>query len=236
MPDSYYEHPQAFVLTPEYNDNIAVLNKASEIENYWAEQFAKIRQGDTWRDLDMDAKGNLIYGKTENKADAQSEALVMRYMNAAAQQVAQRRAAVMTLQQTYGDRHRKAIGVLKEAEKKHFAAYEDPKHPYAPVMKTIGDSIPVELRGSPLAPFVIKSATATIQLGHLVKQQQTEIAELKAKLAAGGNGAASAKTTTDKKDAGPTESDTTVATSEGKGGGEPEVTFDDFERVKREID
>lgn len=225
LPDSYYEHPQAFILTKDYNDNVSVLNKAYEIEKFWQEQFVKIRQGEDWISLDgIDKDGNLVVNRTPIKGNAQSEASVMGYMNAAAQQVAERRAAALAIQHSFRQRHEQSVSVLKDAEKKHFAAYEDPKHPYAPVMKTIRDNIPTELRGSPLTSLLVKSSTAVIQLGHLVKQLQTENAELKAK----GNGTVTipAKTQSDKAAAGPTEADTTIATSGGKG--KTETAGDDF--------
>ena len=227
LPDSYYEHPQAYVLTKEYNDNISVLNKAAEIENFWQQQFVKIRQGDKWQSLDgIDKDGNLIVNPKPLEANARSEAAVMGYMNAAAQQVAERRASVLQLQHSFKARHAQSVSVLQEAEKKHFAAYEDAKHPYAPVMKTIRDSIPAELRGSPLTSLLVKSSTAVIQLGHIVKQLQTENAELKAAKGVTGAVATSVKTVNDKAAAGPTEADATVATSAGKG--KTEVVGDDF--------
>lgn len=227
MPESYYEHPNAFQLTPEYNNSAQVLNIASAVQAHWKEQFVKIRQGEDWHDIDINPKtGQIVVNGTAKKADATSEAAVMEYMNFAAQQVEKSRSNILEMQAGFKERHNNAVGVLKDAEEKHFSAYKDPNHPYAPVMKSIAASIPAELRGSPLASLLIKSSTAVIQLSNLLKEAQVKLAA--------GNGAQviAPKTIADKRNAGPTEADTQVSTSSGQKTAEPEVTIDDFMKAK----
>lgn len=226
MPESYYEHPNAFTLTPEYNNSLQVLNIASAVQAHWKEQFVRIRQGEKWQDVDINPKTGALVKGAMKEADANSEAEVMEYMNFAAKQVEKNRDNILTMQAGFKEKHNNAVNVLRDAEDKHFAAYKDPNHPYAPVMKTIANGIPEQLRNSPLAGLLVKSSTAVIQLGNLVK-------ELQAKLAAG-NGASTAKTASDKRHAGPTEADTQISSSSSQNLTEPEVTYDMFEAAKRE--
>lgn len=229
MPESYYEHPEAFVLSPEYNTNIQLLNVAERIAQHWKAQFANIRKGEDWTDIDIDIKtGRLVFGKPQ-KATAEAEAEVMDFMSHASQQIQNFQGKVHNIRNSFKEKHAKDVSVLKEAEDKHFAAYKDPKHPYAPVMKTIEENIPASLRNSPLAPFVVKASTAVIQLGNIIKAKDEEIAKLKA----GGATAINLKTEADKSAAGPTEADTTVTTSNSKDTKpNDDIVYDDFLKVK----
>jgi hypothetical protein len=230
LPENYFEHPQAFVLTKEYNEGISELNKASQVQQHWQSCMAKIRKGEPWKDLDTDKNGNLVYG-VEKPATAEAEAEVMAYLQGAVNQVNTFQNKVITIQNNFGTKHKAAVDAIKAEEKKMFGVYDDPNHPMQPTLKSILNMIPVEFRSNPLASITARSATAALQFSNLYNAALAENAELKKGVkpsAAKEEDSAQAK-------AGPT---TGHLNANGGGGGKQASTvgtsIEDFERAMNE--
>lgn len=202
LPDAYYEHENGFVLSPEFNTTANELNQAAMVQSHWQKQLGAIRRGDDWQDATgIDKNGQLVLG-AKQKATGEAEGEVMSYITSAANQLNRVQQKMLGVQNEFKGRHQKAIGEIQEAEKKYFAAYEDPKHPYAPVIKNVMESLPVEFRSSPLASLLAKSVAANVQYGKAIQM-------LKVDMAKGGNANAGNKATTQvsaqQQNAGPTD-------------------------------
>lgn len=210
LPDNYFEHPQAFILTKDYNDNIGYLNQAAQVQKHWQQQMANIRRGEAWRDIDIDAKtGRFIFGK-DRVADADGEAEVMGYIQHAVNQVSEVQRKVMGIEASFKDRHSKAVDVLKKAEKDNFAVYDQPDHPWKPVVEHMMNQIPAEFRSNPMAPILAKAGTAVLQMGKLLREAQAEVIELKK------GGSAKVATESKQAQAGPTASSVSANGGSGK--------------------
>lgn len=225
LPDNYFEHPKAYVLTPEYNAAASNLNIANFALTHWQQQLVNIRQGQPWKDIEL-KDGRPVYG-VEQKADAQAEAKVLHYINYASNQLSRVQNDVQQIEQSWDARHKQASGVFKEAEKQHFSDFENADHPYMPVVKNILNSIPVEFKSNPMTTLLAKSGARTIQAMNYAKQVELENIKLKEKVEAlEKNGAKDLRKT-------PTEGDINAAgsktnrTDNGK-----EVTMADFAALK----
>src|SRR6266404_5543209 len=54
-PDSYYEHPAGFILTPDYANGLQTVNQAQQFVNHWEGQFQKVKSGSaTYNTLNYD--------------------------------------------------------------------------------------------------------------------------------------------------------------------------------------
>lgn len=226
LPEQYYEHPQAFVLTKEFNDGATELNKATAIQNHWRQQFANIRKGEPWYDLNRDEKGNLVVGREKKVADADAEATVQELLYSSVNQTKDIQTYVNNISNNFKQKHTQAVDALKKAEKDNFAVYEDPKHPYQPVIKSVLQNIPAEFRSNPLASLLAKSVAAAVQFAAALKLKDAEIAELKK------TGKVTTNTPSDKQIlAGPTKDNS----SANGGGGKVENTLGndiaDFEKA-----
>lgn len=227
LPDSYFEHPQGFVLAPDYNSAASDLQRAAYVERHWQNQLVKIRQAGEWQDLNFDARGNVVLSQPQ-KATAEAEANVLGYINWASGQKQDKQRNLLTIEQGFRNRHSEALNVIKKIENDSFSAYNDEKHPYMPVLKNILNSIPPEFRNSPLASITAKAGTAVIQLLNTIKEKdlaianfQKEVEELKK------NGAKP------KPGQQPTDGDITASSVAKAGaGGNETVTYDDFKALK----
>src|SRR6266705_2625892 len=56
LPDSYYEHPQGYLLDPVFTQAEVNTQFSQQVLNHWNVQLAKIRKGEPWNDLIVDPK------------------------------------------------------------------------------------------------------------------------------------------------------------------------------------
>lgn len=253
IPDSYYEHPQAFTLDPAYNIETQRLQLSEAYVEHWQNQYANIEDGKPWQTIDINKKtGQLIYGEPQEvnpETKGRVKAGIVTALQHCQNQVNNYRNNVNTIQNTYRMRHETNVAAIKQTEEKFFKVYDDAKHPYNAVVKNMLESIPVEFRGSPLASIFAKTATGLLQSSNVNKELQTELAKWRSgeltvdkanKGAASVNGNSNDKKVAladeKKKAAGPTDSDVV-----GAGLGNKVVSndnlgtnFDDFDKYLKE--
>ena len=64
IPDSWYEHPDAFRLLPQYKNAESLIGQITPLAPHYRKELAKIRAGATeWTDLVEDAQGRIIHVK-----------------------------------------------------------------------------------------------------------------------------------------------------------------------------
>lgn len=213
MPDSYYEHPAAFILDQEFQENTSNVKVASDIANHWQRQLALIDSGKDWQDLDIkDGKYVLSEAKV---ADNNARAQVIRNMNFADRQVSEFQTKANAIQHTFANKHRALATELKQAEDTWFPSFKDDKHPLQPVVKDMLAKLPPALRNHPMATLLAKSLTVNAELG----RRMAKLSEAKP------------TDTTDKTQRQPNLNDMGGG-GDKKNGDDAEVTMDDFNARK----
>lgn len=87
LPESYYDNPNSIYLAPEFQEMQGNVQMAKSVEQHWADQLNKVKQGEDWEDLENDPKtGNVVIGKTIKYKDTSDEVRILRYLNNASQQ------------------------------------------------------------------------------------------------------------------------------------------------------
>ena len=229
MPDNYYEHPEAFVLSPEYNEaqqNLSMLNTA---QTHYQAQLARIEKGEPWQALSLNEKtGQLQYGPAQEPSiEAKFE--VMKVFQNLNTEVQNRSRQLGELKNSFKERHTQASSIITQAVKDHLGMYDDPKHPMAPMLEHFRSQIPAEFKKSPMAEWGVRTTVGMLQFKKAYESMLQENAELKKQLAAGG----ATRISTAKAAAGPNEGDVeNSGTTNGKAA-PVDVTIDDFEAIKR---
>lgn len=224
LPDTYYEHPQGFVLSPEFNGASNLLNIYSDVQTHWEAQLAAIRKGEKWKDINYNkATGSLEYG-AEHEATAEDEAKVFGYLHHTINNVSQSQAKVWNLQNEFKARHTQAVETVRGAEKQYFGVFDDPNHPLQAMIKDITNMFPPEFRNNPVTSLAAKAVVTCISL----QKQNKELIASKSTVAK-----VEEKKAVDKKLAGPTESDISGGGSPTKGSEVGDgVSYDDFLAVR----
>ena len=222
IPENYYEHPQAFVLTPEFATASQKVENSQIVFDHWANQLNKMREGAKEIDLlGNDQSGNLIIaGKAP--ADITMETKLLTYINFAQNQLMNAQSERQALAKTHAEKHQNANAFIKDFEKQSFPVFEDSeqKKRFEPLISDTLNKLPQAFRNNPLSTILAKSLVTNLQLAMLVKQMQ-------------GNGSATPTKSAAAK-VGPSAAE---AAGEGDGGkaGKDNVTIDDFERVKQGV-
>lgn len=221
LPASYHEHPQGYVLSPDYAVAQQDANEATAVLDHWREQLDSVRNGATeYTTLARDPQtGQIVFGKPEKVDQRTLSKLESMYFNCN-EQNNRFQQKLGTVKETFQQRHQTAVNDLNTYEKNFFQILEDDKHPLVPVYKDTLSKMNPTFRNNPLAPFVAKSVTVIQALASALQQAKsgkTAEAAKKEKVEAAVHRA------------GPTE---TASGGEVKKKTDEDVSIDDFNAIK----
>lgn len=213
-----YGHPKSYMLTEDYESKVADAQTADSILKHWQLQLARIRRGETWKDLDQDKDGKFIIS-AEKDATAEAETEVLEHLAFAQEQNHDARKSLKEFVTSYGNSYENDYRTLLAAQEKYFPGYSDPKHPTQQVQKAIIDALPTSFKSNPLTSILAMTAANNAILMGKLQSAMKEINKLKG-------------IKEDTKKAPPT-NDKFVHGKETKGKF-GEVKFSDFRRVRDE--
>lgn len=215
IPDSYYENPDAFVLTPEFQEVSANLSAAQTVTNHWKTQLNAIAEGaDEVENLVLDESGRLVPGQ-KMKVDPNTRDNIILKINEVQRFAYQYEAKKQGIAENYTKFHQENVNALRGFEQKFFPHFEDPKNTQLhALLKDTVSKMPPAFRNS---PAMQTAAKALLMLNAAVRRVQ----DLETKINAG---------VAPKPSVTPVPKEGEVDT--GVKGGESEVSFDQFQRLK----
>lgn len=222
IPDSYYEHPQSFVLTPEFVEATNTYTNAQQLNNHWQQQLASIRKGAaTFKNIELvDNKWQLV----ERDADAEAEVHIIAQLTESRQALIGAQQNLRNLSSTHQNRVKESTSWVMQKEGEYFPVFDKPefKEKYEPVIQDTIKKLPAPFQRSPLARLLAKSLITNFELNNVLqnylKQNPQPSKPGKPNI---------------QKQAGPTAGD--VGASNGNDGNGSEVTFEDFEKLKQGV-
>lgn len=116
-------HPQSYLLDPNYQQAALTQQKVNAEVNYWRQQYSKIRKGEDWEDLNVDAQGNLV--KIVRPADADAEAELQQRMSMGQQLLMQQQQAMQYIEANYAKIYQDSLGRIKAVEHQYFPGMKD---------------------------------------------------------------------------------------------------------------
>lgn len=214
LPDSYYEHPNAYTLTPEYAEAANNAQESQLVLEHWREQLDNVRAGaTTYNGLSRNTQGQIVYTapiKVDQRSQSHLESMFYNCNNQASQ-FAQ---ALGAVKQSFITKHTEGLAELSKYEKEMFKVYEDPKHPALPIIADTLSKMHPAFRKNPLAPFCVKAAVTIQALSRALAAKEKPVTVATTERVAAAQAAA-----------GPTASGQVAAEVAKKG---DDVTFDDF--------
>ena len=221
VPDNYYEHENAFVLTPEFSNASADVSLAESVRNHWQSQLEKVMSGEkTYNTLVRDAQGTIRLSQPL-PVDTATESTLRNNLAFAFEQVGQRKATLDNVAQQFRAKSKEASTWLGQWEKGTFPIFDKANgKELVDQAKDLVSKFPSAYRSNPLVQALAKSLVlnnkfvALLQAGQ--QQQQTQ------------------KTVPKKQTAkAPSLAEVNGDGGSGDGKAETEVSFDDFEKVKQ---
>lgn len=164
LPESYYENPNAFILSPEFAKVQGAKQLSKVVEDHWTEQLRKFKKGETWTPLTNDPKtGEIVYDE-DREFNADDEVYILKQLSGAEKQAAKYAIEVDRFVSGFQETHRNYISKVKQAEKEMLPVFENKE---SNEYKTYQSVIPtVEKWGirkdNPAFDFVAKSVALNL--------------------------------------------------------------------------
>lgn len=198
-------HPQSYVLDPQYQQAALTQQQAQSEVAYWKQQFAKIRKGEDWEDLQVNGDGKLV--KVTRPADADAEAELQQRMAMGQQIVIQQQQAMSWLEQNHLNNYQQYVGRIKAVESQYFPGMEEDKLKENKHYKAINDAlVALNQHHNPTNGVLSKLYVAFMNLAEKwnakIAEEAKKAEESKVQAKAGPNSDNIASGTTTKKDAG----------------------------------
>ena len=226
LPDSYYEHEQAYVLTPEFAAASDAVSQTEQVLQHWSAQADALAGGaDTYTTLVQGANGQLVQS-APIAADRTTASQINRAVTWAQQQYMQAQAQLQAVGQVHRTRAAETKQWINNFENNAFKVFNEKPELKAVVADTKNKMLHKSLHGNPMADMFAKAVI-------LLDYQAKALAQLQAS----GTQPATAATpaTTPKAAAQPSAAAIAGGGAAAKPakGEETEVTMDDFIKAKR---
>lgn len=180
LPDSYYSHPEAYTLVPEYKKTSDFLKQAEGIQSHWKKQEFNINKNGKIATLDWDPVNKKIVVSPERDATEADVELVEKMLSDSRDQTSEQKAKLKEITTGFKIRHDADVSFIKDAEKKFFPDFDDgEKDPTKELRAEIVKTLPESLKNNPLTSIFSKVGAHNAMLLNQVKTLQKEIATLK---------------------------------------------------------
>lgn len=173
LPASYYQNPDAYILSPEYKEAATDLQYASYEEQHWTTQAQRIRAGESEvYDLSFDKNGQPVHTKVTVDANNAPYLEVQLQKNLAAAMQARQQVThkVNEIKTGYTQRFTQANENLNKLNAQYFKAYMDPKSPRSADINNFKQFLPAEFREHPLTQPLAYSYAMVLDLTAKIKQ------------------------------------------------------------------
>lgn len=177
LPPSYYEHPDSFILHPEFGQKQKVVETAQAIEDYWREQLALVEEGKDWKMLEMDKDGNF---KTSEPlpATGDAKARLISYLQHANNQKARVEGEFKSFVSGHQEKAKQVRAYVDTLEEKYFPYYnkealaKPEMKPVVDMLEAAKNALPPELRSNIFVPFIAKSYALVMTLSQKINDLQ----------------------------------------------------------------
>lgn len=201
LPDSYYENPNAVVLSEDYQRIQGSISLLGDIENYYKDQLRRIENGEEWRDLSQDGKGGVVIDSNNQEPTPEAKNHVFLQIQQAMMQRNNLQGQITGIVNNFKSKSDEFVSKVRGFEKEIMPYFEDEKGKEYGVYQQVSESLAKKgmTKSNPLFNSLAKSVALNLILKDLyteaVKNPQKATVEDKKQ-----------KISEDQKRSGPTES------------------------------
>ena len=218
IPKSYFQHPEAVTLTPQYRSALKEYKDYQFEASHWSKQLVAIEKGEDWEGLNYDPKTGKYTSAGMVPASVESKVEITRLLSNVESHARQKIRDINVLQDTFANRRTQIVDKYKVAEDQYFPDFKGDTYPEKKHYDALLNQLHADgLEDNILAPILAKAYAFIIRGQAVVK-------ELEGKLAA------KESIQSDRLKAGPTTATINTAGSNGSGGksGERMLDVEDF--------
>lgn len=179
VPESWHQHPQAFLLSPEFRSKQTLYSRAELEHEHFNNQAIEVENGaSSYKMLKgyEPETGKPVFEDIEIPPGKNTE-VRNRLLQYSMRSATVRDGAVhdlKNLQQTFAQRYEKTANELKEAEKVYFPFFENPTDEYKKMFNDVQSKIPAIYHNHPLMPYTVKLGTLVRLLSNKLKDTMSK--------------------------------------------------------------
>jgi hypothetical protein len=175
IPSSWYEHPEAYTLTPEFRQLSNQYAQYDVVENHYTQQMAAIQDGKPWVAITgfNPQTGEPIYS-SEQQPSSQAMANVNRALMQATQAKGQLQGRVDNLSQSFVNNHKQAADAINNEIKTRMDSLHPEVKPSDKDIELVMDVLPGMYRSHPLAKGFAQMLALNFAQARYLKKLLTE--------------------------------------------------------------
>lgn len=152
VPESWHEHPEAYVLSPEFRAINQEYSRIDFEENFYQQQLAAVKAGSDWQYIKSydRATGQPILSEVR-KASNQDDIWLTQTLGKCGVRKGNLEGRISNIQQTFQGQHQQFLGAVKATTDGFISKLVDKVKPLEPDEKSFEDMLPTSLRQHPLA-------------------------------------------------------------------------------------
>ena len=158
LPESYYEHPEAFQLSPTYRNLTNAYATSNSLHEHWLRQRENIKKNGKVVPIITDEKtGKLSLGQ-EIEADDDLAVAVEKNITFTGAQATKYQERVESYKEQHLTIHQNTLKQVKEFEEAFYPGFDAEDHPTKALQKDIISKLPKWIQTNPLVSFLAKAA------------------------------------------------------------------------------
>lgn len=148
LPDSYLEHPNAYLLSDEYKGLEQKATLAKQVYDHYLAQKVRINAGEDWHDLEdeYDPKTGQLTGrvviKPAQQTSPEDRIKIDEYLAHSRYQVQNFQTQLGNFQGQFKEKHNNFVGNIRSLEQKYYPQFEDQNYDGNKILKQAEDELP----------------------------------------------------------------------------------------------
>ena len=181
-PTFAHEHPDAYLLDPDFGNLLTAADNSDQISNFWHQQLINIENGEAYKAV-QDGKLVEVPAAADGRVDVRAKVYAQQQLNRAAYQAEQARFQVESFRKDYAGEAKKSQEQLLATEKQLFPNFDeaklsqDDKKNYDYAMNNL---TPKAFRQHPQTRVLAKAYVSFQQLIGIANKLATENEQLRA--------------------------------------------------------
>jgi hypothetical protein len=160
LPDSYYEHPEAYKLSKDYTELSQQANEMDAAYTHYERQLISIEESKKYQQLVRDPKtGQLMVDPNLQDATPAIKAQILAHLSKLQTQFGQNVAAQEQMKNTYASARQNVTNFVDKLNTRFFPEYDgmDDKHPEYAELKRLDNAVLPEIKSMPLYPMLSRA-------------------------------------------------------------------------------
>jgi hypothetical protein len=176
-----YDHPEGYMLTPEYKTQSARSQVATNVKRHYMTQLAKAQRGERWTNVELDGQGNLKQVNEEQEPTPENIVQLTEWVTTLTQQEWDEKQKLNQLVQGSQTGYKSAVSKIDEAIQQYYKPLLDlkPEDPLKKLQDNATNLVPEQFRGHPMTKLFVLTLAENARINGQFKALQQELATLK---------------------------------------------------------